>query len=44
MSKIIMVGCDLHDKNMLIRYAIGKGKPEQREFANESRSPFRWSA
>jgi len=27
MKKYMMVGCDLHDKNMLVMMAVGKGKP-----------------
>lgn len=38
-----MVGCDLHDRSMLIRYAEGTGKPQQRSFHNdyEGRSHMR---
>lgn len=36
MSKVIMVGCDLHDRSMLIRSAIDQGKPEERSFSNDS--------
>ena len=35
MSKVIMIGCDLHDRNMLLRFAIGKGKPSERGFSND---------
>ena len=35
MSKVIMVGCDLHDDSGLIRFAVGDGKPEQASFSNE---------
>lgn len=34
MSKFIMVGCDLHDKNMLLRYAIDTNEPQQWAFKN----------
>jgi transposase len=34
MSKIIMVGCDLHDRSMLIRYSFDTGNPEQASFLN----------
>lgn len=37
MSKVIMVGCDLHDRTLVIRFAIGRGKPKQASFANDSR-------
>ncbi len=29
MSKVIMIGCDLHDRSMLLRYAVGDGEPQQ---------------
>jgi len=35
MSKVIMVGCDLHDRSMLIRFAVGQGDPQQASFSNE---------
>lgn len=34
MSQATMIGCDLHDRNMLLRVAVGRGKPCQFEFAN----------
>ena len=34
MSKVIMIGCDLHDRSMLLRYSVGDGKPQQASFAN----------
>lgn len=37
MCKIIMIGCDLHDRSMLIRLAVGKGEPEQLSFDNDVR-------
>jgi transposase len=30
----ILVGCDLHDKSMLLKYAVGDGKSSKRSFAN----------
>lgn len=36
MSKIIMIGCDLHDRSMLIRFAVDDGKPMQAAFSNDS--------
>ena len=36
MSKVIMVGCDLHDRSMLIRLAVDQAKPEQASFSNDS--------
>jgi transposase len=35
MSQVIMVGCDLHDRSMLLRIAAGSGEPEERSFAND---------
>jgi len=35
MSKVIMVGCDLHDRSMLLRYAVGTGDPQQLSFEND---------
>ena len=29
MSKVIMIGCDLHDRNMLLKVAVGTAQPEQ---------------
>ena len=34
MSEIIMVGCDLHDRSMLLRYATGLGEPQQMTCSN----------
>jgi len=34
MRNHIMVGCDLHDKNMLIKIAHNRGKPAQKSFGN----------
>ena len=34
-SKIIMVGCDLHDRSMLLRYAVDRAEPLQASFAND---------
>lgn len=36
MSKVIMVGCDLHDRSMLIRLAVDQGEPLQASFSNDS--------
>jgi transposase len=36
MSKVIMTGCDLHDRSMLIRFAVENGKPQQASFSNDS--------
>ena len=37
MSKVIMVGCDLHDRTLVIRFAEGRKKPQQASFANDAR-------
>lgn len=34
MEKYIMVGCDLHDKTMLLKIAEGRGQAEKRSFEN----------
>jgi transposase len=34
MSKVIMIGCDLHDRSMLLKEAVGHGKPRIHRFAN----------
>jgi transposase len=35
MSKVIMIGCDLHDHAMLVRFAVDQGKPEEASFSND---------
>ena len=35
MSKVIMAGCDLHDRSMLIRYAVDSAEPQQLTFRND---------
>jgi len=32
-----MIGCDLHDRNMLLQVAVGRGKPWQLEFRNDAK-------
>jgi len=34
MSKVTMIGCDLHDRTILLRVAVGRSKPFQLEFFN----------
>jgi len=34
MAKVIMVGCDLHDRSMLLRFCVGSSEPQQASFAN----------
>ena len=36
MSKVIMIGCDLHDRNMLLRYAVGTSQPQQLAYDNDA--------
>ena len=34
MDKVIMSGCDLHEKNLLVKAAVGKREPQMRTFGN----------
>ena len=34
MCKVIMIGCDLHDRSMVLRYSVGAGKPQQMAIEN----------
>ncbi|KAA1262096.1 Transposase IS116/IS110/IS902 family protein [Rubripirellula obstinata] len=36
MSNVIMIGCDLHDRNMLLRYAVGTAEPQQLAYDNDA--------
>lgn len=36
MSNIIMIGCDLHDRTMLLRYAVGTNEPQQLSYDNDA--------
>lgn len=36
MSNVIMIGCDLHDRNMLLRYAVGTSEPQQLAYDNDA--------
>jgi len=36
MSQVIMIGCDLHDRNMLLRYAVGVNEPQQLSYDNDA--------
>ena len=36
MSNVIMIGCDLHDNSMLLKIAVGRGKPWVRAFGNDA--------
>lgn len=38
MANCIMVGCDLHDKTLVLRYAVGRERVEGRTFANDGPS------
>ena len=35
MSNVITVGCDLHDRSMLLKTAFGRNKAEQKSFLND---------
>ncbi len=35
MSKSIMIGCDLHDRSMLLRFCVGNAQPEQATYSND---------
>ena len=35
MTQVTIVGCDLHDRTMLLRTAIGQDEPDQRTFRND---------
>jgi len=34
MNKVIMVGADVHDKNILVKVSLGKEQPREKSFAN----------
>lgn len=36
MAQVIMIGCDLHDRNMLLRYAVGTSVPQQLAYGNDA--------
>ena len=36
MSKSIMIGCDLHDRTMLLKYSIGHQQPQQLTYENNA--------
>jgi len=36
MTQVIMIGCDLHDRNMLLRYAVGTSQPQQLAYDNDA--------
>jgi transposase len=35
MSQVTIVGCDLHDRSMLLRVALGSKEPHEKSFAND---------
>lgn len=35
MDKCIMIGCDLHDRSMLLKIAVGREQPAKRSWAND---------
>lgn len=36
MTQTTIVGCDLHDRSMLLKTAAGKGTPEEKKFGNDT--------
>jgi transposase len=44
MSKTIMIGCDLHDRSMLLRYAVDSAEPQQLACDNDARGRRRMIA
>ena len=36
MSQVIMIGCDLHDRNMSLRYAVGTSEPQQLAYDSDA--------
>jgi transposase len=36
MTQVIMIGCDLHDRTMLLRYAVGTSTPQQLSYPNDA--------
>src|SRR5262245_61529894 len=35
MNQVIIVGCDLHDRSLLLKVARGMGEPQQKSFLND---------
>ena len=35
MNQVIIVGCDLHDRSLLLKAACGMGAPHQKSFLND---------
>lgn len=35
MHKLMLVGCDLHDKTMLLKFAVAQGAAQQRSYTND---------
>ena len=44
MLVVNVIGCDLHDRTMLSRYAVGQTEPQQLTFENNSLSRLRMIA
>lgn len=36
MSQVIMIGCDLHQRSMLLRYSVGAGQPQQLSYDTDT--------
>src|SRR5687768_1798797 len=34
MTQVTIVGCDLHDRSMLLKFAVDKEEPQQKSFRN----------
>ena len=41
MSKCIMIGCDLHDREMLLKVAVGKSEPQELKFGTRASDRLR---
>ncbi len=35
MSEVTIVGCDLHDRNMLLKFAVSRDEPRQKSYRND---------
>ena len=35
MPNVTIVGCDLHDRTMLLQTSVGKNTPEEKKFRND---------
>ena len=37
MCQVTMIGCDLHDRDILLQVAVGRAKPRKLAFYNDSK-------